>query len=62
MRPPRRPRHAGFVAAVHVTTVEIDGPSRRFMIPVATKPADVRLDPGTWTRFRARFRRHGGRR
>ena len=40
-----------------VTTVRIDGPSHRFVIPVAAEPADVRLDPRTWALFRAEFQR-----
>ena len=39
-----------------VTTVRVDGPSHRFVIPVAAEPADVRLDPRTWMLFRADFR------
>ena len=42
---------------VQVTTVRIDGPSHRFVIPVAAEPADVRLDPRTWALFRAEFQR-----
>ncbi len=40
-----------------VTTVEVGPGANRFVIPVETAPADVRLDPGTRALFQAEFRR-----
>ena len=47
----------GTLLPVQTATVRLDGPSHRFVIPVAAGPADVRLDPDTRLLFRADFRR-----
>jgi len=44
---------------VLVTTVEVGPEVNRVVIPVATEPSDVRLDPGTRALFRAEFGRAG---
>ena len=42
---------------VLVTTVEVGPEVNRVVIPVATEPSDVRLDPGTRALFRGEFGR-----
>ena len=42
-----------------VETADVTGEVQRFVIPVAGRPTDVRLDPYTWALFRADFGRPG---
>ena len=47
----------GGLLPAEVTAVEVGPGANRFVIPVETAPADVRLDPGTRALFQAEFRR-----
>ncbi len=42
-----------------IEEVEVEGRFHRFVIPVASEPTDVTLDPNVWTLFEADFARRG---